>query len=125
MKKEKSFFMKPLDIIICLSVTFVAVLIWILPYFTGDNAKTALVTVGDRKYYISLFENREYIYENNDYKLTVCVKDGSVYISETDCPDKVCMHSGKISRRGEVIICSPSEISVKITAGGDYDVVAY
>ena len=34
-----------------------------------------------------------------------------------DCPDKLCVKTGKISRSGQSIVCVPARISVRLTGG--------
>lgn len=45
---------------------------------------------------------------------TIVIKDGTVCVSEADCPDKICVHHRKISREGESIICLPHRLVVSI-----------
>lgn len=33
---------------------------------------------------------------------------------EADCPDKLCVHQGYISRVGEVLVCIPNKVVVEI-----------
>ena len=40
--------------------------------------------------------------------------DGTVSVTESNCGDKTCMRTGKISKRGEAIICVPNKIIVEI-----------
>ena len=40
--------------------------------------------------------------------------DGAVSVKESNCGDKTCMRTGKISKRGEAIICVPNKIVVEI-----------
>ena len=40
--------------------------------------------------------------------------DGAVSVTKSNCGDKTCMRTGKISRRGEAIICVPNKIIVEI-----------
>lgn len=40
--------------------------------------------------------------------------DGAVSVTESNCGDKTCMRTGKISKRGEAIICVPNKIVVEI-----------
>lgn len=47
------------------------------------------------------------------------IKDLKVYMKEADCPDKVCVHQGSISRSNETIVCLPNRIVVKITGKAD------
>ncbi len=44
------------------------------------------------------------------------IKDGVVWISEASCPDKVCIHQGRISMNGELIVCLPNRMIAKIVA---------
>jgi hypothetical protein len=48
---------------------------------------------------------------NNDQ---VTSENGEIYIEESDCPDKVCVRSGRISKSGEGIICAPNRVAIKI-----------
>ena len=45
---------------------------------------------------------------------TVVIKDGVVYMSEANCKNQVCVNSGKISKKGESIICLPNKVIVEI-----------
>ena len=43
------------------------------------------------------------------------IRDGEARIEEVDCPDKLCVHQGRISHTNESIVCLPHRISVRIT----------
>ncbi len=45
---------------------------------------------------------------------TITVKDGIVMVTEANCPDLVCVHTGAISHTGEVIACLPHELIITI-----------
>ena len=42
------------------------------------------------------------------------IQDGVLWIDEATCPDKVCIHQGKISMNGELVVCLPNRVIVKI-----------
>ena len=44
----------------------------------------------------------------------ITVKNGSVFVSEADCPGKDCISLGKISRSGQIIVCLPHHLVIKI-----------
>lgn len=44
------------------------------------------------------------------------VKDGEIWCSEASCPDKVCVHQGKQSLDGSLIVCLPNLMIVRIIA---------
>lgn len=47
--------------------------------------------------------------------------DGRARMKESDCPDKVCVRTGWIAHPGQVIVCLPNKIVVRIE-GGPQDV---
>lgn len=53
-------------------------------------------------------------------QLTFSVKDGSVKMENSDCPDKICMAHRPISRAGECIVCLPNRVVLEI-AGSEED----
>ncbi|MGN1187013.1 MAG: NusG domain II-containing protein, partial [Lachnospiraceae bacterium] len=55
----------------------------------------------------------------------VIIDDGVVWMEEADCPDKLCINQGKISKAGQTIICLPNRVMVTIKGGNiQYDGVA-
>ncbi len=42
------------------------------------------------------------------------IENGTAYLSDANCPDKLCVHQGKISRTGEVITCLPNKLTVTV-----------
>ena len=53
---------------------------------------------------------------NNGSNILV-VENGEAWVSEANCPDKVCMGMGKISRNGEFIACLPNRLIVVVEGG--------
>ena len=47
----------------------------------------------------------------------VIITGGAAYMSEADCPDKICVKQGKISRLGQSIVCLPNRVVVSVSAG--------
>ena len=42
------------------------------------------------------------------------IRDGEAWIEEADCPDKLCVRQGHISRTNESLVCLPHRITVRI-----------
>lgn len=61
--------------------------------------------------------------------IRVSLEKGLVYVAEGDvnCPDKVCVKTGKISRVGQSIVCLPNKVAVYIEGSekAAVDEVAY
>ena len=61
----------------------------------------------------------------NGHTLTVCIDNGRAFVSESSCPDGLCIACGAISRHGETVVCLPAGIVLRIQAGkeGEADAV--
>ena len=51
--------------------------------------------------------------------LTVQMDDTGVWVAESDCPTQDCVHTGKITRGGQSIVCLPGRISIQLVGGAD------
>ena len=47
------------------------------------------------------------------------VSGGEAWVSEANCPDKICMGMGKISRSGEFIACMPNRVLIIVEDTGE------
>ena len=70
--------------------------------------------------------NRDGTFVLNGGSNTLVIENGEAWISEANCPDKLCMGFGKISKNGEVIVCLPNRLIVVIEDGeaAEVDAVA-
>lgn len=56
--------------------------------------------------------------------LTVRVTNGRVQIEAADCPDRYCMRMGAIDSPGQMLVCLPNQIVVRIVGTGETEVDA-
>ena len=68
--------------------------------------------------------NRDGTFLLNGGTNTLVIENGEAWISEANCPDKLCMGFGKISRNGEIIVCLPNRLIVAVEGGEDAEVDA-
>lgn len=97
-------------------------LLRVLP--NAKEGKTVFAVYGDNKISSSLSEDAEFEIKNNDITLKVRIENGQAYVTYADCPDKICVNTGRISRAGERIICMPAGVCIYITGGEDEIIVA-
>ena len=45
------------------------------------------------------------------------IRDGQAWLSEADCPDKLCVKQGRIHYSGQVITCLPNRLTVTVEGG--------
>ena len=83
-------------------------------FFRGEGAVVRIM-VGDQEFgSFSLREDREIpVGEGN----ILCINGGAAFMKWADCPDQLCVHQGKISRKGETIACLPNRVTVRVTGG--------
>ena len=57
----------------------------------------------------------------------VKIEQGKISVFEADCPDKLCVHQGRISRPGQILVCLPNRFLVELRGGAEdaSDVDAY
>lgn len=44
----------------------------------------------------------------------IVAEDGWVSVSEATCPDKICVHTGKVNQPGDSIVCLPHRLVVRV-----------
>jgi hypothetical protein len=42
------------------------------------------------------------------------ISDGYARIAEADCPDKLCVKDGMISKPGQSLVCLPNKVVVEV-----------
>jgi hypothetical protein len=82
---------------------------------TGTDAVAVVTVDGEEFGRYSLNENGTFLL--NGGSNTLVVENGEAWVSEANCPDKVCMGMGKISRNGEFIACLPNRLIVIVEGG--------
>ena len=98
-------------------------------FFMGEasaQGTTAVVTLdGERVTEIKLeaAENESFSVGN----VVIEISDGSVRVADSDCPDKTCVKTGKLSECGDVSVCIPNRVAVEIIGEADdgVDIIGY
>ena len=119
---------RPGDIIITLVVAAVAVVLLLsaLPGST-DNLVAVITVNGEEAERIELSADMQPKVVNlEDVGVTITAQGGEVAFTYSDCPDQTCVHTGWLSKAGDIAVCIPNEVVVKIegVSDSDIDVVA-
>ncbi|RKY79648.1 hypothetical protein DRQ07_06170, partial [candidate division KSB1 bacterium] len=46
--------------------------------------------------------------------MKVEIQEGRVWVSESSCPNKLCIKMGKIHKNGEMIVCVPNRVIISV-----------
>lgn len=115
------------DIVIFSSVILLALTVFCLSFINapGKEDKSLIITENGKKSIVSLDKDSCFELFGNGYRLNIVIEKGSAYVKSASCPDKTCVHSGKIDKNGEVIACVPAGIMLHVSAEeGGYDFIA-
>ena len=115
------------DIILVLSMVIIAAAAFlIINYAVKKGGRYAVIKVDGQVIKTLDLNREETTIEVNGYQggvNRIVIKDGKVSMTEADCPDELCVKTGKISRTGETIVCLPHRVVVEIKGSQEDDAV--
>lgn len=118
MEKTKKI-LKRQDLILAAVMLGLALILGAGYAFTHQTpAAHAEITVdGELMETLDLSEDQEItIHGANGGTNHLVIKDGEIWCSEASCPDLVCVHQGKQSLDGSMIVCLPNRMIVQVRA---------
>ena len=65
----------------------------------------------------ALFEDRTVRIEGQGGCNLLIIRGGEAWLSEADCPNRLCVKTGKIRYAGQSIVCLPHKLAVRIVGG--------
>ena len=109
--------MKKKDFILIFVVLIVIASTFGINYFVNTKSGENIEIYVDNKLYktYSIDDEEKLKIESEEGYNIVKIHDHGVEIIEASCPDKVCVHSGFITKPSESIVCLPNKIHIKIT----------
>ncbi len=124
---RKSMGMKPFDLILIASLLVAALSLWVCD-FTGPEAPYTVRIYNDKGLFteVPLHEDARIAVPGSLGESIVEVHSGAVFMRHSPCANKLCVHTGKIGRSGECILCLPNRVSVVISSRrADMDALSY
>lgn len=124
-------FFKRTDIIVIAAILLISLISWIAyEIYTDDKAIKAEI------YYYSELVKTVRLDKPKNYKFSIdqnpnvifqVDENGGIAFISSDCPDKVCVKTGRLYRIGEYAACLPNGIIIKIVSEGrgndDVDII--
>lgn len=111
-------FFKRTDIVIIICIIAVSVASWgIYNYvFAEDRVKAEIYYYSELVETVDLSggEDRLFSIPQDENVIIHLYQDGSIAFEESDCPDKVCIHAGKLKSSGQFAACLPNGIVIKV-----------
>jgi len=118
-EKDK-YIIKKGDIYIIAAVLFLTLVSIIVPgiFSAGNNIRPKAVIIQDNKVIkeinLEKIDKAERFEIRGYYNITVLMEQGRIRFEEADCPDKLCVKTGWLSKPGDTAICLPARVIIKI-----------
>ena len=109
--------------IMLISILVISLISWLVVWgITANNKNRKAVIIHDDEVIMELDlsvdkEIELYELENGktlEYRMIIIVKDNKIWVEENECPNHDCIKEGKKSKVGDVIICLPNKIIIRI-----------
>lgn len=123
MKRKRGFKKGDLFLILLVGVIVSIPLLWGV-FTSGSNQEDELIAVitrnGERiaELNLSTIEEPQHIHLEEGIPLTVLAEKGRIRVEEADCPDKICVKAGWLTKPGDRAVCLPSKTIVTIEGEG-------
>ena len=108
------------DIILFSVILILAAACLLLFNMNKQEGSSVIVKIdGQEKYVYSLNESLTadiITGEDDEFVNTLVIQDGKAYISQANCPDKICAGHRAIAYAGETIVCLPHKVIIEISA---------
>ncbi len=114
------------DVFIIAVLSLICVLLFVFPLFTGNGSTVAAVWLDGKKVKEIELSDISKSYEFSVGDCVLSVEEGKIRFVSSNCPDKLCVKSGYLSKNGDTAACLPNKVVVKIENKKEkLDAVAY
>lgn len=107
------------DIVVYLTILLFAAGSFFMINLKPSGGKLMAVITQDgtelRRIYLEEVTERLETEINGSYNEVIVAENGRIRFERADCPDKICVNTGWISRPGQVAVCVPAKVIIKIT----------
>jgi len=107
-----------LILIVCIAILAGLVLAWnTFLSASGSDHLTAVITQDGKvikSINLNAVKNPEYVYINKGIKQVIVAEKGRIRFTESDCPDKICVKTGWLTKIGHKAVCMPSKTVITI-----------
>lgn len=116
-------FKKKADYILIVVLLLIAAVSYIL--FTLSDEKPNKIVVRVDGEIVETFDiSQAGTYSLNNGTNILVIKDNEAWLTEANCPDKLCVKQGKISKVNQCITCLPNKLTVTVEGeNSDVDLI--
>ena len=105
------------DVIFIAALLIISALLFIFLHHNEVGAGVVVRVEGTEIARYSLSEDGTYPLNGGTNILVI--ENGEAYLSDADCPDKLCVRQGSVKYTGECITCLPNKLTVTVFGAED------
>lgn len=105
------------DVLIIIVIMVAAILISISFYEENTKVKTAVITQNNvvlKRIQLDNLAEPFTMNYSDQYPGTIEAESGKIRFSHAECPDQVCVNTGWITRPGQIAVCLPAGVIIKV-----------
>ena len=111
------------DILLITAVLLCAVVLWLISRPDTEGTYAVITHQGEKVATYPLSQDIAVTIGDEAYNI-ITIAGGKVFVSDANCGDHTCIHTGKISLQGQQIVCLPHELIISVTGGSDSELDA-
>lgn len=108
-------------VLVCiLAAIFVGIFIFVHNRGNEEFSPVAVIKYDNNEIYridLNSVDEPYYIPIENEFHTKILVEKGKICFKEAECPDKVCVNTGKISHPGQIAVCIPAKLIIEVIGG--------
>jgi hypothetical protein len=86
-----------------------------LYYTRGGNVYAQILVDGNVVMNVDLAKNATFSVPGHS-NVVFTVQNGAIAFTKSDCPDQICVRTGFISQPGQMAVCVPNHMSIRIVS---------
>lgn len=104
------------DLLILIAISLISIILLIPHLFGQDNLIATITVDGEVVEIVELNKVAGFreIRLESDPQVSVKIENGRICVSEADCEDKLCVNCGWLDSDGDMAVCLPGKVVVKV-----------
>lgn len=100
------------------AVILIIAIICLIPFINTQADQLICEISQDNKIIHKIILNKGYkdkiTVETENGKSIIYIENNSVWFEYSNCPDQVCVHTGKLTHAGQIAVCLPNKVIIKL-----------
>ncbi len=113
-----SFLTKGDKVLLILSLALGLGSLGISRFSRGAGSHVCVEAKGKLVAQVGLFENQHIVVDGAIGKTVVEIAQGKARVVASDCPEQICVKTGRIDKIGDTIVCVPNRVVVRVIGKG-------